>query len=208
MSRSSISGSSNLWHSSGSGVVQQDGITIAHLFEFYLDTPVYTTDYGNDLTYTSATSGGSQTYSNNLLVTGISAVDESSVLKVGKISIQVAGADQADIETVLNDTIVNKRVVIYRAYIDEAGAFESGSPYMFFDGNIESYSVVEGPKDSIITITVATHYANFLQKNGRSTNPNSQHSKAYYSNTAQYFTDDRGMDFSSSMVRDIKWGQE
>jgi hypothetical protein len=208
MSRSVITADDNIWKSDGSGVIQQDGITIAHLYEFYLDTPVFTTDFAHDLTYTSATSGGSQTYSESLFITGMSDVVETATLKVGKISIQVSGADNADIETMLNDTIVNKRLVVYRAYINEDGAFESGSPYMFFDGNVESYSIKESPKDSAITITVATHYANFLQTNGRSTNPNSQHSKTFYNNTSQYFADDRGMDFSSSMVRDIKWGQE
>ena len=76
MSRSVITANDNIWKSDNTGVIQQDGITIAHLFEFYLDTPIFTTDFAHDLTYTSATSGGSQTYGANLLVTGWIADDK------------------------------------------------------------------------------------------------------------------------------------
>ena len=207
MSRTNISGNSNLLANDGSGVIQQNAITIGHLYEFYFDTPQFCTDFGTDLTYTSTTRGSSETYGTSLAVIGMSAVDESSKLQVGKISIQISAHDATDVELFLNTDVVNKRVVIYRAFIDDDGAFESGSPYLFFDGNIESYAIKETDKSSSISLTIASHYANFLQTNGRKTNPNSQQNTTYYSNTSK-FTDDKGMDFASSMVRDIKWGQE
>lgn len=208
MTRTNISGNSNLWASDGSGVVQQDAITIAHLYEFYFDTPQFCTDYGSDLTYTSAVRGSSETYGTSLAVVGMSVVNESSKLQVGKISIEISAHDPSDVELFLNNDLINKRIVVYRAYIDDDGVFESGSPYMFFDGNIESYAIKESPEGAAITVTIASHYANFLQTNGRKTNPNSQQNAAYYNNTSQKFSDDRGMEFASSMVKDIKWGQE
>ena len=72
-------------------------------------------------------------------------------------------------------------------------------PFLLYAGNIESFSVNESDKDSVVNLGVVSHWADFDKKNGRKTNNTSQQ---------RFFSSDVGMNFSSQTVQDIKWGRE
>jgi hypothetical protein len=172
----------------------QRTVRFAHLLSVETDTgTVYITDAFHDLTHLSNTYGAT----GSLLQFG--TIKETAVLQVGKIDISLTGINSTVVTTALADNLVNKRVLIYRAIIEADTGNYISTPRQIFDGNISSFSIKSSATASTISISAANHFANFMQLNGRITNTTSQQA---------YFENDRGFEFSSSLIRDIKWGQE
>jgi hypothetical protein len=71
-------------------------------------------------------------------------------------------------------------------------------PFLLYKGNIENFAIGETRKESIVNLTIVSHWADFEKKNGRKTNNTSQQ---------RFFSTDVGMDFASQTVLDIKWGR-
>ena len=97
----------------------------------------------------------------------------------------------------LNENVVNDDVTIFRAFLDSSNAIIS-DPMMLYKGKIESFEIQESDKDSVVGLSIVSHWADFEKKNGRKTNNTSQQ---------RFFSGDVGMDFSSQTVQDIKWGR-
>ena len=72
-------------------------------------------------------------------------------------------------------------------------------PFLLYKGNIENFGINENTKQSVVNLSVVSHWADFEKKNGRKTNNTSQQ---------RFFSTDVGMDFASQTVLDIKWGRE
>ena len=71
-------------------------------------------------------------------------------------------------------------------------------PFVFYKGNIESFTIGESDTTSFVNLSIVSHWADFDKKNGRKTNNTSQQ---------RFFSTDVGMDFSSQTTLDIKWGR-
>ena len=99
----------------------------------------------------------------------------------------------------INNNYMNKRVVIYRAVLDSDYSFTSNDVFTVFDGTIMNYSIRESEGTATVTMTVSSQFADFERTNGRQTNPASQN---------VHFSTDKGMDFSTQIVKDIKWGRK
>ena len=93
---------------------------------------------------------------------------------------------------------MNKRVVVYRAILDDNYNFTSDDVFTVFDGFIMGYSIDETNDTASVTLTVASQFADFERTNGRRTNPASQQ---------VHFANDLGMNFSAQIVKDLKWGR-
>ena len=167
------------------------------------------TDNHNDITYDSAThvETSAPTYTAAGKLLGFGAVSETTQIKINSISVSLSGVNTGDISDIVHSNIVNKRVVIYRTYLDDNNAFQTNRTYQLFDGNIKNFSAREQAEESIITLNVASHWANFEATNGRKTNKASQSVTKQYGSTNTFFNDN-GLDFSSTQIRDIKWGSE
>lgn len=181
--------------------LEKNQFECAHLVELYLDAGTeYLTDSFYDIVYDSNTYAAA----NGLL--GFEDITEQTELIVGSVRITLAGAVPEIIRRCLDEPVINKRVIIRRAFYTAGTRTQVADPHIIFDGNINAYNINEDPSSSTITATAASQFANFRQVNSRITNAESQQETKQYI-TAQKFSDDLGFEHASSMIQDIQWGQ-
>ena len=166
-----------------------------HLITIGFATPVNFTDCSFDLT--SSVSGSSVTYTASDFFMGISEFSEQTDITKASIKLTLSGADQTFISLVLNENVTNDEVTIFRGLLADDNTLIA-DPFLLYKGNIESFEIQEGEKDSTVGLSIVSHWADFEKKNGRKTNNVSQ---------KRFFSTDVGMDFSSQTVQDIKWGR-
>ena len=167
-----------------------------HLITIGFSTAVNITDCSFPLT--SSVSGASVTYSTSDFILGISNINEQTDLSKATFNLSLSGADQTFISTVLSENITNDVVDIYRGFLNDSNSLIS-DPFLLYKGNIESFEIQESEKDSVVSLSIVSHWADFEKKNGRKTNNSSQQ---------RFFSTDVGMNFSSQTVQDIKWGRK
>lgn len=172
-----------------------NNIRPVHLININFTTPVYLTDCSFSLT--SSVSGVSRTYTASDFILGMSNFTEETDITKTSLTLSLSGADVTFISTVLNENVVNDSVSIYRGFLDSSSALIS-DPFLLYDGQIDSYSISERETESIVNISIVSHWADFEKTSGRKTNNNSQQ---------RFFSGDVGMDFSSETVLDLKWGR-
>jgi hypothetical protein len=166
-----------------------------HLITIGFGTPVNITDCSFPLT--SSISGSSVTYTASDFLLGISDFSEQTDISKSSISLSLSGADQTFISLVLNENVINDVVTIYRGLLDTDNTIIA-DPFLLYKGNIENFEIQEGEKNSTLSLSIVSHWADFAKKNGRKTNNTSQQ---------RFFSTDVGMDFSSQTLQDIKWGR-
>lgn len=206
---------SPLYVGNGTGEVEKDQIKTFHLMELHfedssqslLNNNLYFTDNFYPIDYDSATApdGGSNTYQAVGKFLSFGSVIESTAIKVNAINVALSGVNVSDISDVVHSNVVNKRVVIYRTFLDSNNAFQTNRTFLLFDGNIKNFNCSEGPKKSTINFSVATHWANFEAQNGRITNSSTQFFTKRY-NSDETFSKDKGFEYSSIFVKDVHWG--
>ena len=173
----------------------------ADLIELHLATPLYFTSTNIDIDYDSNTApdSGVNTYLAQGQFLYYGNIVESSDLRVGQVDLTFTAVDTTTVALLINNNYMNKRVVIYRAVLDADYSFTSDDVFTVFDGNIMNYSIRESEGTATVTMTVASQFADFERTNGRKTNTASQQ---------VHFSTDLGMDFSTQVVKDIKWGRK
>ena len=172
----------------------------ADLIELHLATPLYFTSTNIDIDYDTDTApdSGTNTYLAQGQFLNFSNITESSDIRSGQIDMTFTAVDTTMVALLINNEYLNKRVVIYRAVLDNEYNFTSDDIYTVFDGSIVGYNINESDDTAAVTITVASQFADFERTNGRKTNPASQQ---------LHFPGDKGMDFSAQIVKDLKWGR-
>jgi len=166
-----------------------------HLLSIGFATPVNITD--NSFNLTSSVSGSSITYTASSFLVATPTFTEETDLSKTSLNITLSGADQTFISTVLSENVVNDSVDIFRGLLDSNNALIA-DPILLYSGNIDTFQISESETESIVNLTVVSHWADFDKKSGRQTNNNSQQ---------RFFSTDVGMDFSSQTVLDLKWGR-
>ena len=166
-----------------------------HLITIGFATPINITDCSFPLT--SSVSGSSVTYLASDFIMGISDHSEQTDISKATLKLTLSGADQTFISVVLNENVINDSVTIFRGLLADDNTLIA-DPFLLYKGNIESFEIQEGEKDSTVGLSIVSHWADFEKKNGRKTNNVSQQ---------RFFSTDVGMDFSSQTVQDIKWGR-
>lgn len=145
----------------------------------------------------SSVSGSSVTYNASDFILGLSNFSEETELSKSSIGLNLSGADQTFISTVLNENVINDSVDIYRGFLDSSNNVIA-DPFLLYKGQIDEFSIQETDTESTVSLSIVSHWADFEKKNGRKTNNTSQQ---------RFFSTDVGMDFSSETVQDIKWGR-
>lgn len=173
----------------------------ADLIELHLSTALYFTSTNIDIDFDSATApdAGTNTYLAQGQFLYYGNIVESSDLRVGQVDLTFTAVDTTTVALLINNNYMNKRVVIYRAVLDSDYSFTSNDVFTVFDGTIMNYSIRESEGTATVTMTVSSQFADFERTNGRKTNPASQN---------VHFSTDKGMDFSTQIVKDIKWGRK
>lgn len=175
-------------------------IHVVDLIEIHLDTAIYFTSANISLDFDSPTAPdtGTNTYLAQGQFLGYGNIVESSNIRVGQLDLTITAVDTTTVAKLLADNYMNKRVVIYRAILGDNYAISSQDVFTVFDGTIINYRIAESSNSATCVITVASQFADFERTNGRRTNPASQQI---------HFPQDKGMDFSAQIVKDLKWGR-
>jgi len=174
--------------------IAKEKIRMFHLVEFYFDSGT---------TYVSMSYKDISWNGNTYLATGsllkISDISEEVGLKVGAVSIKLSGVNQANIATALSEDYTDRQVKVYRGLLSE-GHLVVADPMLLFDGRIDNFSLSEDIENgtSILTWQVPSHWADFEKRSGRRCNMEDQQ---------LHFPDDKGFDFASEIVKDLKWGR-
>ena len=129
--------------------------------------------------------GVTEIYTANRFLLNIGNIKESSKLTVGSVDLQLSAVNQTLLSDFLNNGHLNKKVTIYRAFIN-ASTNALIEKVSIFSGRIEGMDITDNDKESIINVSVANHWSDFNRRSGRRTTSESQQ---------QYFPADLGFDF-------------
>ncbi len=176
------------------GEISKQKVRMFDLVEFYFDSgTIYTSMAYKEISWNG----------NTYLATGnflkLSGISEEIGLKVGAVSITLSGVNQANIAIALSEDYTDRQVKIYRGFLSEEHLVIA-NPVLMFDGRIDSFSLSEDIEsgNSALTWTVPSHWADFEKRSGRRCNIEDQQ---------LHFPDDKGFDFASEIVKDLKWGR-
>ena len=179
-------------NASTEAALQGDSFNFATLIYFGFSTAIRITDWDRDISALSSTWASSA----NFLSFGSSS--ESAELAVNGIDITLSSVEQSYVSIFLTQNYVDVPVKLYRAVLDSNDAVV-GSPILVFDGFITGFSIEDDESSSEISVTTASHWADFEKLNGRKTNHNSQ---------ALHFPNDEGFEFAANTIKDLKWGKK
>ena len=90
----------------------------------------------------------------------------------------------------------DKEVEIHLAYFDTNEAIVGAINY--FTGQIRNVSIQENINDSVLNMTVASHWSNWNLTKGRHFSDESQQA---------FSSGDKGMEFATQVKEDVRWGQ-
>jgi len=175
-------------------------MVVTDLIEIHLGTAVYFNNGSIDLDYDSPTApdAGSNTYLAQGQFLGFGSVSETRDIRVSNISISFTAVDYTTLAYVLNNEYIDRRVVLYRAVLNDDYELDSTKVFQYFDGRINDFTISESPQTATLTLKISSQFADYERINGRRTNSTSQN---------RFFSTDRGMDFAPQIQTDIKWGR-
>jgi hypothetical protein len=175
-------------------------VFVADLIELHFSTPLYFTTTNINLQYDSPTApeSGVQTYLAQGLFLNYGDIIENSDLRVGTLELSFTAVDPTMVAVLINNDFIDRRVVLYRLVLNSDYSFTDDDVFTIFDGRISGWTLREEQGSANVTLSVASFFADFNRTNGRRTNPASQN---------LFFPNDKGMDFSPQIVKDIRWGR-
>ena len=161
----------------------------AFLVELNLSSTIRLTDWYSNVTYDSNSyeAGGS--------FLTVDATTETGQLQVNEINLGFSNITDQVRSLVQDGSFTDKEVEIYLAYFNDdetiVGAIN------FFKGKIRNVSIAESINDTAISMTVASHWANWNLTKGRHYSDESQQS---------FSSGDKGMEFATQVKEDVRWG--
>jgi hypothetical protein len=161
----------------------------AFLVELGLSTTIRLTDWYSDVTYNSNSyeAGGS--------FLTVDSVAETGQLQVDEINIGFSNVTNQVRNLVQSGAFTDKTVEIYLAYFDENETLVGAINY--FTGQVRSVSISESVENSVIAMTVASHWANWNLTKGRHYSDESQQAE---------YSGDKGLEFATQVKSDVRWG--
>ena len=175
----------------------KDSFTFVSLIkmEWLSDSPnfeLHLTDSPKSLVYSA------DTYASESSLIKIGDVSETAELRVGSLAIDFSAVDPTYPAFFLDYNYMDVRLRYWKAFVDSSYAI-IGTPVLYFDGNISGFNISEMGSKSILSISCASHFANFATINGRKTNDVSQ---------KIHFPNDKGLEFAGQTTKDILWGRK
>lgn len=180
----------------------QDKIRPVHLFELYFDN---NTVRACDAPFQIDWQGVSFLPNGQFLT--FSGVEESSELRDSRVTVTLSGVDQIHISDALQQKYVERRLVIYRAFLDSVNALIL-DPLPLFDGRMDKMRIAEDPTPGAtpgpgmgncsVTVEASAHWSDFGRRPGRHTNDNEQ---------KLHFAGDEFFGFASEINKQILWGR-
>lgn len=169
--------------------VSAEATRMAFLVELNLSSTIRLTDWYTDVSYDSNTyeAGGS--------FLTVNTTTETGQLQVNEIDLGFSNITDQVRSLVEDGSFTDKTVDIYIAYF---GASESiVGAINYFTGQIRNISIAESIDESTLSMTVASHWANWNLTKGRHFSEDSQQA---------FSSGDRGMEFATQVKSDVRWG--
>ena len=162
----------------------------AFLVELNLSSTIRLTDWYSNVTYNSNSyeAGGS--------FLTVDSTTETGQLQVNEINLGFSNITDQVRSLVQDGEFTDKKVEIYLAYFDSNENIVGAINY--FTGQIRNVSIQENIDDSILNMTVASHWANWNLTKGRHYTDESQQS---------FSTGDKGFEFATQTKDDVRWGK-
>jgi len=162
----------------------------AFLVELNLSFTISLTDWYTNVTYDSNSyeAGGS--------FLQVDATTETGQLQVDEINLGFSNVTDQVRSLVQNGAFTDKTVDVYLAYFNADETIVGAINY--FTGQIRSVSISETIDSSILTMTVASHWANWNLTKGRHFSDESQQS---------FSSGDKGFEFATQVKKDVRWGR-
>nr|BAR32820.1 Uncharacterized phage conserved protein (DUF2163) [uncultured Mediterranean phage uvMED] len=161
----------------------------AFLVELNLSSTIRLTDWYSNVTYDSNSyeAGGS--------FLSVDAITETGQLQVDEINLGFSNITDQVRSLIQSGAFTDKTVDIYLAYFDANETIVGAINY--FTGQIRNVSIQENIEDSVLVMTVASHWANWNLTKGR-----------HYSQESQeaFSTGDKGFEFATQVKSDVRWG--
>ena len=161
----------------------------AFLVELNLSSTIRLTDWYSNVTYDSNSyeAGGS--------FLTVDRTTETGQLQVNEINLGFSNVTDEVRSLVQDGSFTDKTVEIYLAYFDTNESIVGAINY--FTGQIRNVSIAESISDTAISMTVASHWANWNLTKGR-----------HYSDESQqaFSSGDKGMEFATQVKKDVRWG--
>ena len=169
--------------------VSSETTKTAFLVELNLSSTIRLTDWYSNVTYDSNNyeAGGS--------FLSVDTINETGQLQVDEINLGFSNITDQVRSLVQDGAFTDKTVDIYIAYFDTNETIVGAINY--FTGQIRNVSIQENIEDSVLVMTVASHWANWNLTKGR-----------HYSDESQqaFSTGDRGFEFATQVKSDVRWG--
>ena len=161
----------------------------AFLVELNLSSTIRLTDWYSNITYDSNSyeAGGS--------FLTVDSVTETGQLQVDEINLGFSNITDQVRSLVQTGAFTDKEVEIHLAYFDSSDALIGAINY--FTGQIRNVSIQEDIDNSILNMTVASHWANWNLTKGRHFSDESQQS---------FSTGDKGFEYATQVKSDVRWG--
>lgn len=161
----------------------------AFLVELGLSTTIRLTDWYSNVTYDSNSyeAGGS--------FLAVDSTTETGQLQVAEINIGFSNVTDQVRSLVQDGAFTDKTVQVHLAYFDGSESLVGALNY--FTGQIRNVSISESLSDSVISMSVASHWANWNLTKGR-----------HYTDESQqiFSTGDKGFEYCTQTKNDIRWG--
>jgi len=174
-------------------ISSQDGTA---LFLLGTDSSVSALNFTNcdtNLTFDSVT------YNANLGYIGHSEISETVNANNEKVSITFTGVDLSNAEAILNANFVGAKVVIRKAIIDADYTFSTNNVYEVFEGFVNTFSLNAGTDTADFQLECGGPFSAFEKA--------SVYGFASTQSHHTIFRNDRGFDFTTQTLTDLKWGE-
>ena len=183
---------SRVTNSATIAALASDSIRLATLIKLDFPTPIYLTDYGQDIVYSTIT------YDASSYILEVGDASESGDIRVNSMDLTLSAVEQSYVSLFLQSDYVNKQVLVQRVCLDDNNNV-IGEPITYFDGRIVAFDIEDSGTDSKITIELASHWQDFDKIQNRKTNTKSQQF---------WFPNDKGFEYAASIITNLKWGRK
>jgi len=198
-------------HADTLAILPNADMEMFYLFTFEFSTLFRLTDHSHDITYNFG--AGSETFSSTGRIANYSNSEETLDLSNQTMTVELTGANAADISLALTENFNNKRVVIRRGFFNGSGETTDSDivadPYIFFDGRVDSYTISDDPEtlESKVSWKIASHWADWEKVNGRKCNNQNANEIINPATGVYLFPNEDGFNHVYDQIGDKIWGK-